>query len=458
VLGIAAAGRPHAREARPLPPIQLSRPPGKVIFVGVDGLSSGWLASLLARGSYPSLDRVMKESASYDIRPLASTVPPEVWTSIATGVPGDIHGVRSFEVHRLLGMRSPLFAAPAARDVLGSAFRLLSLAPPEISEEAPLSSFLRRSRAIWEIAQAAGLPSAVLNWWGTWPARAESALTVSERALGSLVDSASPGAGRPAPGPCEMICPETFERRLRSEFAAERGRLNERLDRAREGMRGAGAQEAAIFDSAFTIDAYHLDVAAEVIEDSLAGAIFVYLPGQDILTGRTGRTGLTGSGGSGEGEAGERRGEAGNLARTLRILTGQQALLAELDRGVGRIADLLGPDDLLILAGDPGRRLRGEEGGSARGFVFIYGGRVAHPGPAGAGGTMDLAPTLLALCGLPQSAELPGRPLPDLDGVLTGPLGEGRVASFGDRPVPGWDPSEESATFLDELRSLGYIQ
>ena len=80
--------------------------------------------------------------------------------------------------------------APGARDLLGSVFRLLSLAPPELAEQAPLSSMLRRSRAVWELATLSGFPSASINWWGTWPAQAEIGWTISDRAFGALLEGA----------------------------------------------------------------------------------------------------------------------------------------------------------------------------------------------------------------------------------------------------------------------------
>ena len=55
---------------------------------------------------------------------------------------------------------------------VGSSLRLLAFLGPRVTAE-PLNSGLRRSPAIWEVMNAAGQLTGVVNWWGTWPAQSE---------------------------------------------------------------------------------------------------------------------------------------------------------------------------------------------------------------------------------------------------------------------------------------------
>jgi len=71
-----------------------------------------------------------------------------VWTSIATGVSRQRHGILDFN------------------------------APGRI-----VMSLDRRVPALWTLASAAGLRSAVIGWWATYPAEAIDGVMVSERAL-----------------------------------------------------------------------------------------------------------------------------------------------------------------------------------------------------------------------------------------------------------------------------------
>src|SRR5204863_6815197 len=41
----------------------------------------------------------------------------------------------------------------------------------------------RRSKTVWEVAEEAGLRTAVVNWWATWPAPAGAAIVITDRAL-----------------------------------------------------------------------------------------------------------------------------------------------------------------------------------------------------------------------------------------------------------------------------------
>src|SRR5207249_4297457 len=115
-------------------------------------------------------------------------LPPEVWTTLATGLPGEVHGVRSFEVRRIPGMSSPILDSEGGFRLTGTveaSLRLLAFLGPTVTVQ-PLNSGLRRSPAIWEVMNAAGRLAGVVNWWGTWPAQSEGGVTISDRAFGSL--------------------------------------------------------------------------------------------------------------------------------------------------------------------------------------------------------------------------------------------------------------------------------
>jgi len=97
------------------------------------------------------------------------------------------------------------------------------------------------------------------------------------------------------------------------------------------------------------------------------------------------------------------------------------------------------------------------------GALLVHGTRaVRGVAPGAAVRLEDLAPTLLALCGLPTANDLPGHPV--LDFLTEGdPARSPRpsIATYGGRPIgdeeeKGDDPFENEA--LDRLRGLGYIQ
>ncbi|HEY6146080.1 MAG TPA: hypothetical protein VIZ69_00220, partial [Thermoanaerobaculia bacterium] len=159
---LVAAGVFASRAApAPAPALHVSgwRPP--LVVVAIDGVaapsgaaSSGdALEDLLARGAtgwWPS------EGGS----------PPELWSTVATGVLSSRHGVRALERVR------PAGSPTALRPPLGAAWYLRGVAPAVgLATSAPVSEADRSALAFWEVSASAGLPTAATGWWasGPWP-------------------------------------------------------------------------------------------------------------------------------------------------------------------------------------------------------------------------------------------------------------------------------------------------
>src|SRR4029450_13609837 len=95
----------------------------------------------------------------------------------ATGVRPEVHGVGALETRQVTGLRGRLAAGPSGR-VIGVATDLLRLTRPAIA-----SNFERRVKTFWEIAEQAGLRTAVVNWWATWPCASTGGIVFSDRAV-----------------------------------------------------------------------------------------------------------------------------------------------------------------------------------------------------------------------------------------------------------------------------------
>ena len=157
----------HEAPAAPAP--QPSPRAAPVVVVAVDGLNldgpgkDSPIAALLAKGVsgwWPS----------------ERSTPPEIWTTLATGVPPSRHGVRALARVRPKPSPAPL------RPPLGTGWYLRRLGPAlGLVVNAPVSSNDRRSLAFWEVAASAGIPSLSVGWWaaGQWP----GATVVENRAI-----------------------------------------------------------------------------------------------------------------------------------------------------------------------------------------------------------------------------------------------------------------------------------
>jgi predicted AlkP superfamily phosphohydrolase/phosphomutase len=144
-----------------------------VTLIGADGIDWTVLNELVSEGRLPNMRRLMEQSS---IAPLEtfSAKSPLIWTSVATGVSPEAHGVVDFAWPYLKG--TDWFLPHSRFDFLGkTAARALPY-----REMRPFSSSNRKARAIWEIASLLGRKALVVNWWATYPAEALNGAIISD--------------------------------------------------------------------------------------------------------------------------------------------------------------------------------------------------------------------------------------------------------------------------------------
>ncbi|MEZ5333215.1 MAG: alkaline phosphatase family protein [Thermoanaerobaculia bacterium] len=120
------------------------------VVIGVDGAERTVVEALWAEGKLPVLhelaDRGLWSGLATDFG-----ISPVIWTTVATGVDPETHGITGFAISTPDG-------------------------------DAPVSSTLRRVPALWNMLTAAGRAVDVVSWWATWPAEPIAGVMVSDRA------------------------------------------------------------------------------------------------------------------------------------------------------------------------------------------------------------------------------------------------------------------------------------
>jgi predicted AlkP superfamily phosphohydrolase/phosphomutase/Flp pilus assembly protein TadD len=170
------AAAPEAVSAAPVesddPATRVRRPEGHfrpVIWLGLDGLDWELLDRLSREGRMPNWKRLVAEGASANLTSFMPILSPIVWTTAATGVGPDIHRVLDFQE-----------------------------VDPKTGEKVPISGRSRAVPAVWNLASVAGRTVGVVGWWATHPAEEVNGFFVSDRANPILSDRAtSAGAGYP---------------------------------------------------------------------------------------------------------------------------------------------------------------------------------------------------------------------------------------------------------------------
>jgi hypothetical protein len=319
----------------------------------------------------------------------------------------------------IAGNASPIISA------VGAATDLLRLTRPSIA-----SRDERRVMTLWEVAEEAGLRTAVVNWWATWPAPPSGGIVITDRALVRLEQG---GALDREIGPPSLYAP------LRAAWPAIRMRAHA----AASTLQSADADVTAVLRRSAELDASVVGLAGALPNEpnEQRDLDIVYLPGLDIA-----QHALLGGGGGGAAQT------PSGLSTRVDALRSYYAFLRQL------LDPLLAPSgktEVLVIT-QPGRVETPAAGMLAAffdGTTYIDGPRGVQEAPAGQ--AQDIAPTVLNGLGVPLSRELAGHPLPVL--LATGPH---YVESYG-RPstataVSTGKPLDQET--IDRLRSLGYIK
>jgi Tfp pilus assembly protein PilF len=110
---------------------------GRVAIFAIEGADWELLSELGDDDRIPNIKALNRGGAVGSVQTIQPTVAPMLWTTVATGLPPDRHGVIDFIDHG----RGDL----------------------------PVDAFTRRTPALWEIAEAFSRHSMVVNWWCDWP-------------------------------------------------------------------------------------------------------------------------------------------------------------------------------------------------------------------------------------------------------------------------------------------------
>ena len=472
-------GDAAARAAMPAAAASAERPE-RVVLVGLDGADLRLARELAGAGRLPHWSALFDEGVA---APLTSQIPtwsPILWNTFATGVAGSLHGILDFTAIELPGMRRgvqrlrvverlALQADPSRAPVPAhTGLAPLAYAAVELGwlAEVPIQGFHRRVKALHNVLSDAGRRVAVVRWWASWPAEEVLGFVVSDANVRKQALSAA--SGRPA------LAGATYPPELLAELAAlddpELGRCAgpqtawDRADPAASRERalalplfedlGAAQRAALAADegllelvwNAWADDRFGVACAAHLAAREPLDYLAVYTSLIDVLGHRLEQ----------------------HVLRDPGYLAVVERAYEESDRLLGRLLGERRPGTTYVLVSDHGWSYeRGRYGhyDAPAGVIVLAGDGVRSGARLAAQPTsFDVAPTVLALLGLPASLEQPGEALVD---VLRADRAEpARVQSFG-RYAPRYPGagaaaagagSREALEELERLRALGYVQ
>jgi len=421
--------------------------PERILLLGFDGLDPEAMDLLLSEGKLPSFAKLRREGAYGRLKTFKPTLSPILWTTIATGKTPDQHGIGHF----------------VGRDRM-------------TGRDQPVTSDMRHVKALWSLFSEAGRKVGVLGWWATYPPETVNGFIASDRMAWHFLfaQGFEKGGGDGGMG---ATYPPELESRLRPKMT--------RPDQI--GLADLAPYvdvTAADLDRPFDLedDLQHFrwvlatlrsyrDVGLELWQSERPDLMLVYFEGTDSsahLFGHLFRA---------QGLMGELAAQQQKFGHAV------ESVYEEADRIVGAFLETLDRDTTLVVLSDHGfelgvlpddpSRLRdmrrvSEQFHRDHGVLYLYGAGVRPSVSLDEPTLLDVAPTLLALSGIPPAEDMPGRVLREAFIRLDEPA---RVATYEDRsqrhetPAPGTEtaanptnpanPADQA--LLEHLTSLGYL-
>jgi predicted AlkP superfamily phosphohydrolase/phosphomutase len=167
VAPLAARGgaTPPLLEAHPigLPPGVRAESPARVTIIAVDAGSLDFITGATAEGRLPNFGRMLDSGAVMHLATVRPTSAEAVWASVATGKLPQKNGVRSAGSYRLPRGGDPILLLPDycfSHALVRFGFLI----------EQPHTSATLKTRTLWDIVGAAGVPVGVVGWPLTYPA------------------------------------------------------------------------------------------------------------------------------------------------------------------------------------------------------------------------------------------------------------------------------------------------
>lgn len=412
----------------------------RVFVLGLDGLDWDFTLPLLEAGHMPHLQGLMRAGTWGRVETLVPTLSPLLWTSMATGVSADRHGILDF----------------VEQD-------------PETGQTVPVTGRGRNVPAIWNIASALGRTVGVVGWWATWPAERVDGVMISDRLYYTLTQGLSPHALRG--DPAEMVYPtartEEFTR-LRDRAVQETDWQAMRffLPVSRERYERAVREGQGMEDP---VDGFRRIVAATrtylgsglKLADESQDLLMVYLEGTDTIGHLLARYLPPPT-------------DPDIDAATAQLFAAAVPRYFEaVDRWIGRYLEACPLSECTwLVVSDHGfhwgeerpRGLGGFAGNTAplwhdqdAAFVLAGAGIEPHGPITEIRSLYDVTPTIAALLGLPSGVDWSGSPLPGVETPDLEPLDYARLVPPSSYRTGEAGPAPQDPEFLEQLAALGYL-
>ena len=405
-------------------------PSARVFLIGVDGATWDIADGLMSEGRMPNLSALAAEGVRAPLATMHPTLSPALWTSVATGKVFEKHGISGF------GKTFDLGDGEARTSIMH------------------VTSNLRRTKALWNIMGDLDRRTAFVGWWVTWPAEEVNGYMVSSfvplsqdrsddaPTKGTLVESVAGQTWppelledlRPLILPAADVTPSDAKRFMDlapGDFERD----------VVEGFRWAWAA-----DETYRAVADHL-----LTQDPELDLIGLYFSGIDVVSHRFWEFFRP--------ESYPKMTPPEEVERFREVIPRYYEYFDEILGGI--LAHRRAGDTIVILSDHGFGREGGHLLGDPPGILVLAGHNIQAGASLEEPRLIDIAPTALALLGLPTARDMDGRVLAEaFSPEWRRDVPRHRVDTFDTEEwrQQGAIESEVSEELERRLRALGYIQ
>lgn len=404
---------------------------GRVIVLGLDGVDPHTVDLLMSEGKLPNFAKLKTDGAYGPLLSQKPLLSPVIWTTVATGKTPDQHRIGHFVAIN-----------------------------PQTGEQLPVTSQMRKSKALWNLLSDAGRSVAVTGWWATWPAETVNGAIVSDHVAYHFLFDQGLTEKEDKPG---LTYPPDLEDEIEplvvtpSEIGHDVVSRYLTVDPSELEKPHDFEDPVSHFRWALAASETYKNIGLHLWKTREPDNLFVYIEGVDStshLFGHVFRNETL------SGELAEQQRRYGNAVEQMYL---------HADEILGEFMEAMDDDTTLIVLSDHGFELGAvledpsmsrdmrrvsEKYHRLRGILYMYGrdvlrGSISNPT------ILDITPTVLALNGIPAATDMPGQVL---QSAMETPAAE-RVATYetASQTRQQVESSAVDAEVLEKLRSLGYL-
>jgi len=414
-------------------------PPARLIIIGVDG--GDWLniAPLVDAGKLPNFKRLLDEGATGPLRSQDPMLSPLLWTTMATGKNPEDHGILNFTV-----------------------------VDPETGTRMPITRLYRKVDAFWNMLSDVNRKVCVAGWLATDPAESVNGVIVTDK-IGYLAyapddtsaqhktSSVFPPERLAAIAPLVVHASDVTIDEISRFVDVPRAEVEDRLGKPFD-PRDSINNLILLYATTLT----YRNIAMDLLDSEKPDALAVYFELVDAVSHLFML------------HTAPRMPDVPE-AEFARYRNAVDEAYVVQDEILGEFMERLGGNTILMVISDHGFK-SGESRLSNRpeiwagnaanwhrsnGIVAFYGKGVRAGQRIQGASVLDVAPTILALQGLPRAADMPGKVLANaFDGELQAKFNPNTVPTL-ERERPE-DPrvattSSASKETMEKLEALGYL-